>query len=480
MGGVRFLVYVWAVLGGLAVGLWIGLRPPLASAVTPTPTPAATSTKVPAPGTTPGAAPTPATPSACAFPGATVHAYEGGQDRQLYLLAANLAGWNMLFPGDPFFAAGSVRTGVRAARSDGPVYVPPTLLKAIAWIESSMTQGGAGTAWGTTGPALVSFDCGYGIMQVTSGMTVPLGSGQPTTEQSLVAEHYAYNTARGSVILADKWNSAPDYRPIAGTDTNSDPHIVENWYYAAWSYNGFTGPGANRSNHPLDPIYGAWPRVPYSCGAAGDGLGHNRGQYPYQELVFGCAAHPPIVQGQQLWAPLPLSLPDLNNPAYRNPLALANFVYPYAGMDIPSPAPWHNDTVAQPDPSVRQTDLGSPSLVVNQPMARFDITPDGTLSAPFHLQVSNPGTGVLPFRITTNQSWLTVSLPYGVAMGADLPCNNCTRTPDIVVGVDPNHPPQGGSVGVVTVEWLGSGTRIDIPIFVFQSFRLGVPGVVRD
>ena len=61
-------------------------------------------------------------------------------------------------------------------------------------------------------------------MQVTSGMTVPLGdNSQASPDQLLVATHYAYNIARGAAILADKWNAAPESRPIAGTDTESRP-----------------------------------------------------------------------------------------------------------------------------------------------------------------------------------------------------------------------------------------------------------------
>jgi len=475
--------YAVAATVGLAAGLWFAFSS--TSALTPTPRPATARTpRAPATRTaaaTPTPAPTPQSPAGCAFPGAVPQAYETGEDRALYLQAMDLAGYNMLWPGDPFFASAGVEVGLRNNRTSGPVYMPPTLLKAIAWIESAMTQGAAATAWGTVGPALVSFDCGYGIMQVTSGMTTPLGpGGQPSTEQALVAEHFAYNIARGSVILAEKWNAAPEYRPIAGTDTNSDPHIVENWYFAVWSYNGFTGPGANRSNHPLDPIYPAWPRTPYSCGPTNDGLGHNRGQYPYQELVFGCASHPPIVQGRPLWTPLPLSLPDLTKPAYRNPLALANFVSPYSAMDIPSPAPTHVDPVPPPNPEIRQATLGTPALGVSQTMIRLDITPDGSPSGPVRLRIFNTGTGVLPWRITTNRSWLKTDTAYGVSMGSDLYCNNCTRSSEVSISIDAANPPAGSSTGVVTVEWLGTSNRIDIPVFVFQTLRIGVPGLTKN
>ena len=79
----------------------------------------------------------------------------------------------------------------------------------------------------------------------------------------------------------------------------------------------------------MDPVYGSWPRTPYSCGDANDGFGHDRSNYPYQELVWGCATRPPVVDGKQLWAPFPLSYPDLNDARWRNPLQLANWVSPY-------------------------------------------------------------------------------------------------------------------------------------------------------
>src|SRR5512143_184121 len=106
--------------------------------------------------------------------------------------------------------------GTRASRSTAPqIYVPPTLLKAIAWIESDMAMGSSALPFGAIGPALVSFDCGYGIAQVTSGMTVPIGdNGQPADQQALVATHFAYNIGRGAAILIDKWNAAPGDRPI--------------------------------------------------------------------------------------------------------------------------------------------------------------------------------------------------------------------------------------------------------------------------
>ncbi|HWC29760.1 MAG TPA: hypothetical protein VG845_06735, partial [Dehalococcoidia bacterium] len=237
----------------------------------------------------------------CVFP-FTPTTYEDLKDRRLFLETIELASFNFLFPGDSFFGIPDLELGPRDARYTEPGKVPPVLLKAIAFVESSITQGASSVAYGSIGPALIAFDCGHGVAQVTTGMTVPEGeNGMGSPEQALVATHYAYNIARGANILATKWNDAPEEKPIVGTDTLGHPAVIENWYYAVWAYNGFTGPGASKSNHPLDPIYGAWPRTPYSCGPATDGLGHNRANYPYQEIVYGCVTRPPVVEGQRLW-----------------------------------------------------------------------------------------------------------------------------------------------------------------------------------
>jgi hypothetical protein len=145
---------------------------------------------------------------ACAFatPPTT---YEALEDRSLYMAAMDLAGNDMLFPQDRFFSQAHLEVGTRNNRAPDDLYIPPTLLKAISWIESVATQGAPDLPFGAIGPALVSFDCGYGVAQVTSGMTAPLGeAGDATDEQALVATHFAYNIGRGAAILADKWNSA--------------------------------------------------------------------------------------------------------------------------------------------------------------------------------------------------------------------------------------------------------------------------------
>ena len=173
-----------------------------------------------------------------------------------------------------------------------------------------MTQAARAVAFESVGPAQISFDCGHGIMQVTTGMTTPLGGdGTPSARQASIATHFAYNIARGAQILAEKWNAAPDQIPVAGIDTNADPAIIENWYFAVWAYNGFTGPGANISNHPLDPVFTT--REAWRC----DGS-QSRTRYPYQELIYGCLQNPPTSGGQRLWAPVAVTLPNTALPQW--------------------------------------------------------------------------------------------------------------------------------------------------------------------
>jgi hypothetical protein len=234
------------------------------------------------------------------------------------------------------------------------------ILKAIAWMESGWAQASYDplVQYGEVGPALVSHDCGYGIMQVTSGMQNV--TGVPNLDQAMIGGHYGFNIARGARILADKWNLAPEFRPVVG---NRDPHLVENWYYALWGYNGFAF-----KNHPLNPAYDP-NRVSYSCGPDGDGFGHNAGGYPYQELVLGCAAHPPSRQGIPLWDPVEVHLPELYDPQFAGPLNTANWdpcssSLACEAMDMPTPNANHTDPAV---PGVTRSEvLGLPALQVSQ------------------------------------------------------------------------------------------------------------------
>ena len=74
-----------------------------------------------------------------------LHAYEDAEWRTTYSRTFELAGFNRMFPDVTEFALPQLETGGRSAGSGQLTnpYIPPTLLKAIAWIESSWAQGGA-------------------------------------------------------------------------------------------------------------------------------------------------------------------------------------------------------------------------------------------------------------------------------------------------------------------------------------------------
>jgi len=410
----------------------------------------------------------------CAF-SRTPTTYEGPQDRSPYLAALELAGHNMLFPTDTFFGTPRLEFGARDDRQlmEQP-YIPPTLLKAIGWIESGQTQAAGPVPWSAVGPALISFDCGHGIMQITSGMTSPADGGWPSRQQTLVATDYLYNVGRGAAILADKWNASPEYRPIAGTDTDGDPGIIENWYFAVWGYNGFTGPGANRSNHPMDPIYAAWPRTGFSCGPVTDGYGHSYSNYPYQEIVFGCAARPPSVGGTQVWTPIDLSLPNLSDPLWAGPLdlshwsACASSSFDCAAMDIPSSQPTHTDDTPAPAQGAAAFLLGSPVLSANRQVVAAETNP---------VVLSNAGTGILPWRAKASASWITIDKQGGVALGAEVQCSSddaCDRSPTLTITI---AEPQSSN-GSVDIESLITGQVVHISV-VTQRFDVNCDGATN-
>ncbi len=167
--------------------------------------------------------------------------------------------------------------------------LPCILPQAIGWIESGWRQAGNGTKQGSRGTVLTGKGgCGYGLMQTSSGMRFPGQLPQPV--QLAIASDFAYNIAYGSKILADTWNTTPAIG-------SNDPTVVEHWYYAVWAYNNWSW--RNNPNNPDFP----YPRAPY------DGT-RPVTNYPYQELVFGLAANPPVVGGERLWEPVALSLPD--------------------------------------------------------------------------------------------------------------------------------------------------------------------------
>lgn len=399
-----------------------------------------------------------------------VVAYEAKDWRQVYGDALTLAGFNNLFPGDPFFGLPPIERGPRNGRGIAAErYIPPALLKAIGWIESSWIQARFDVPYGAIGPTLVSHDCGYGIMQVTSGMQNTTGT--PTPQQLMVAAHYAYNIARGAWILADKWNAAPEFRPIVG---DGDPRVIEDWYYAIWSYNGFAF-----VNHPLNPAYSQWPRTPYSCGPASDGFGHDRSQYPYQELAYGCLSRPPspVLGAGPLWPPLAATLPDLSAEEVFKAMDIANFLFNEERMDIPRPQPSHNDpTLPSSDPRAL---IGAPRMVIAAPNLAFQLFEEGSDAAatPVPIALRNSGTGLLVWMAVPSQPWIVVTPAQGIALGAELGGGSST----FIVLVDTRGLEPGRYQGTVTVS---APFAADAPTVLNVQLTLQdrsfAPGVGRD
>ncbi|MDB4970881.1 MAG: putative secreted protein, partial [Myxococcales bacterium] len=109
----------------------------------------------------------------------------------------------------------------------------------------------------------------------------------PAFDRARVAGDATYNLAAGTLILADKWRAT-------NCVGDNQPRIVEDWYVAAWAYNGLAF-----SNNPNNPNYSATRGVcdtKAGCGAR-----------PYQERIFGWMEHPPSAQH---WSALAVAYPD--------------------------------------------------------------------------------------------------------------------------------------------------------------------------
>ncbi|MBI4821430.1 MAG: hypothetical protein HY791_34540 [Deltaproteobacteria bacterium] len=168
----------------------------------------------------------------------------------------------------PAIEAGPSRTLTRA-----PIACATT--RAIAAVESSMLQ-----FCDSTGITVISFDCGYGVMQVTTGAS---------RYGEELASSVEVNVGAGTEILVGKWNAE-----YGGSIGESDPSIIESWYYSFWAYNGFV-----YSNHPENPSLPP-NRPPYNGPGA-----LPRGDYPYQELVLGMIRNP----YDGLWDPIEVTYP---------------------------------------------------------------------------------------------------------------------------------------------------------------------------
>ncbi|MBU4337931.1 MAG: hypothetical protein KJ548_15315, partial [Actinobacteria bacterium] len=229
-------------------------------------------------------------------------------------------------------------------------YAPCILLKAIGYTESAGWKQFEAD-YGQEGWTVISPDCGYGIMQITSGM-----EGGAGFEPYRVAGEPAYNIGTGARILIQKWNALAHYIG------NHSPHVVEDWYYAVWAYNGGLLEDGTLTwyGNPNNPRY-RWPREAWLCG---QDMNQERKDWPYQELIWGCAANPPAGT-YFFWDAVPLTLPDR---------ADLNSDPPPPHIDTPSPSHSSCSVVGLPDIRMDANDWNSTVVLRNN-----GVTTRGTL-----------------------------------------------------------------------------------------------------
>ncbi|WP_329138164.1 DUF6531 domain-containing protein [Streptomyces sp. NBC_01476] len=226
--------------------------------------------------------------------------------------------------------------------------VPRSIYEAIVAQESNYSQASWHALPGIPGGALVGdyygaggsiqtmdyskADCGYGLGQVTTGMSV----GDTTYSQHgqwKIGVDYQENLAAGLQILERTWNQLY----TAGITVNGgDPKYLENWYFAAWAYNSgiqptaafgnttgctpgptCTGPdgtwGLGWSNNPANPDYPP-TRAPYLKTSYADAS--HPADWPYQERIMGWIGQPilrftdpayttPAYHGGKTWLQIP-------------------------------------------------------------------------------------------------------------------------------------------------------------------------------
>ena len=356
----------------------------------------------------------------------------------IYVQTQLLAAENRLFPDDDEFALPALNVGAER-RTSASAGIPPQLLHAISWIESKINQVHINVRYGDVGPALISPDCGYGIMQVTS--TIDNDGGLPSRYEALAISHFAYNIAAGARILAEKWNE--DYFPVVG---ESDPSYVESWYFALWAYNGWAW-----INHPGNPKYDP-ARPPYDCDDESDYW-----NYPYQERVLGCVINPPVVGGQRLWEPHPVVLPDV--PSLTAPggaldpdLFQQRFeqIRERMSLDLPGSAVPAQLTIGQRDPN-RDALLGMPEL--HGVPSEVELSSTELSQRGASLTVANQGSGLLAWRVVSTPSWLDVEIQAGVALGSGYGFSALPQQSVIPIAASAGGVPEGSHRGRIVLEF---------------------------
>jgi hypothetical protein len=191
----------------------------------------------------------------------------------------------------------------------GSPRVPAQLMLAILAQESNLAQASWHAVPGDAGNPLVSdyygnrgypdiwgifyslADCGYGIAQVTDGMTAS-STARTEAQKVAIATDYAANIAAGLQILVQKWNETRDTLTYVN---NGDPAYIENWYMAVWGYNSGVYPdtggdyGVGWLNNPANPSYAA-NRDSFLRGSLDDAS--HPADWSYPEKIMGWAETP--------------------------------------------------------------------------------------------------------------------------------------------------------------------------------------------
>lgn len=270
-----------------------------------------------------------------------------------------------------------------------PGTAPCTLVKSIAYVESTW-KGYCASACGQTGATVISFDCGYGIMQVTSGM-----AGPPATvgfEPARVAAENEYNVGTGVKILLDKWAATP----CVG---DNDPDIIEDWYFATWAYNGFGW--VNNPNNPNFPSGRAIYRSP---------SGLTRTRYPYQEIVWGYLHYPGTASSNPLYTAIPVTYPDATQICATTSCRHTS--------RIPEPTPIHCDACQRRGDFALVSGGQASGSVGAQVTARIRIRNSGESAWEVgkHILVRTGGEAIGPATIA-----LPSAVPVGATIDLDVP-----------------------------------------------------------
>ncbi|MFB7674480.1 RHS repeat-associated core domain-containing protein [Kitasatospora purpeofusca] len=240
------------------------------------------------------------------------------------------------------------RVPLKHPASDTFDSVPRSVYQAIVAQESNFSQASWHALPGIAGGALVGdyygaggsiskmdyakADCGYGLGQVTNGMSKG-DTVYSVNGQTKIAVDYQENVSAGLQILERTWNQLYD----AGITVNGgNPRYLENWYLAAWAYNSGIQPtaafgnttgcvpsptctsaegnwGLGWANNPRNPDYPP-TRAPYLKNSYADAA--HPGNWPYQERIMGWIGQPilrfnqpaytkPDYHGGKTWLQIP-------------------------------------------------------------------------------------------------------------------------------------------------------------------------------